>query len=146
MNDICMRSFMERFNRDKQELNKRFDDINRKLENIDKKFEVFDQKVEFINDRCGKIEEAFNRFDDFCGKLEDVNIYLSTIETKLNQYKTLTMQGRKVQNGEIYVLKIKLQKIKPIVNWENNEELIIKVKEIENKFFELEQSLQGGIM
>ena len=141
MHDAILKSFIEKFNKDKEEFNRKFEDINRKINSIDKKFEHFDERMELINSRCSDIEDAFDRFGDFAGKLDDVNILLSSIETKLNQYKTLYMQGSKIHNGEIYTLKIKLQKVKPIINWENDENLSFKFKEIENRFLELEENL-----
>lgn len=146
MDETFLKSFIEKFNKEKEMFNKRFEEINKKLDSIDSKFDCFDERMDAIEARCKGIETAFEQLGDFCGKLDDVNIYLSQIETQLNHYKTLTMSGSKFHNGELYTLKIKLKKVKPIINWENNELLSNKFKQIENKFEELEVNLNSAVV
>ncbi|MCX7708268.1 MAG: hypothetical protein N2484_00295 [Clostridia bacterium] len=146
MREELLKTFIEKFNREKDELNRRFEDIDKKLDSIDQKFDSFDKRMDSIESSCKDIENLFEQLGDFSTKMEDVNIYLSQIETRLNQYKTLTMSGRKLHNGEIYVLKVKLQKVKPIIHWENDELLSSKFKQIEYKIEELEGSLKSIVV
>ena len=146
MDEALLKSFVEKFNQDKSEFNKRFEEINRKLENMDKKFDSFDLCMEAVEAKCRGMENAIEQLGDFCAKMDDVNIYLSQIETRLNSYKTLTMSGSKIHDGELYILKIKLQKVKPIVNWENDELLSSKFKQIESKFEEIEESVIHNVI
>lgn len=141
MDSTFMRSFVESFNREKEQLNKKFEAISKKIENMDKQFELFDERMEIIDSRCRSVEDVFDRLGDFTAHMDDVNICLARMETRLNQYKTLSLQGQKIHNGELYTLKIQYQKIKPIVNWENNEILSSRFKEIESKLLELEGSV-----
>jgi chromosome segregation ATPase len=145
MNNSLLQDFIDRYNKDKEEFNRKFETINYKLKNIDKKFDDFDQGLQKVNGRLGDIEDAqsmlFGQLGGFKDKLDNVKVYLSSIETKLNEYQTLDIQGEKVIDGELYLLKIKLQKVKPIVSWENDKLLSNKYKEIEQKVLELEDSI-----
>lgn len=137
MDSSFLKEFVERYNKDKEEFNRKFEDINRKLAGIDGKFDSFDEKMGEIRK---KLEDAEDIQKFMFGRLDNVKVYLSTIETKLNEYKTLNLQGEKVLNGELFTLKIKLQKIKPIISWENDELLASKYKEIESNVLRLEES------
>ncbi|MCX8128691.1 MAG: hypothetical protein N3I35_01170 [Clostridia bacterium] len=142
MDNNLFQSFMERYNKDKEEFNKKFESLNNKLQNIDKKFEDFDEGLQKVNKQLEDIQTTqnmfFSRIGGFKDKLDNVKIFLSSIETELNEYKTLDMQGQKQINGELYIIKVKLQKVKPIVNWENDKLLMSKYREIEQKVLELE--------
>lgn len=137
MNDNLLKSFFDRFSKDKEKLNRKFEELNKKLDNIDKKFEFFEEKMDVIDRKCKVIEDVFTRFN--LGKLDNVGVYLSEIETAVNQYRTLIMEGKTVHNGEVYVLKVQFLKIRPIINWENNELLSSRFMEIEHKITELEE-------
>lgn len=144
MNSAFVESFMKQYNKDKEELERRFNDINKKLESIDSKFDSFEDRMDKVDKKLAEIDDIhsfmFGKLGGFSDKLENVKVYLSSIETKLNEYKTLNFQGQKVHNGELYMLKIKLHKIKPIINWENNRELVSKYKEIEDNVLKLEKT------
>ncbi len=145
MNNSLLQEFIEKYNKDKEELRAKFDRISSKLESIDHKFDSFDKEMEKFDAKLQEIEEVqdfmYFQLGDFTSKLDNVKVYLNSIEDKLNTYKTLDMRGEKIINGELYVLRVKLEKVKPIVNWENDTLLKNKYKEIEQKFIEIESSL-----
>jgi len=145
MDGIFFRDFLDRYNKDKEELDRKFNDINTKLTNMDSRFDNFDEKMGEIDKRLCGIEEMqgmiFGKLGGFSDKLDNVKVYLTTIESKLNEYKMLSVQGQKVLDGELYTIKVKLQRIRPIISWENDELLENKYKEIEKSMFELEESI-----
>jgi len=144
MDNAFLESFIERFQRDKEVFNNKFEEINRKLQNIESKFDNFDIGMKKLDERLDDIdetqEELFYKLGEFMNNFDNVEVYLSTIECKLKEYETLYLEGEKMLNGSLIKLRIELQKVKPIINWENNLMLTNKYNQIEQKLNEFEES------
>ncbi|MDP4091974.1 MAG: hypothetical protein Q8920_01280 [Bacillota bacterium] len=140
-----MNTFVQNFKRDKEEFHQRFETLNKKLDDINSRFDSFETGIGDLNKKLTDIEDIhyflFSRIGGPEMRLDNVNVYLSSIQTSLKEYKTLVFEGNKEIDGEILMLKIKLQKIKPIISWENNKILFNKYIEIENDFKEIENIL-----
>ncbi|MCX7922317.1 MAG: hypothetical protein N3B21_09945 [Clostridia bacterium] len=145
MNETVLKTFVDKFNKDKKEFYRKFEEITKKLEKIDSTFVRVDEKLEQVNRRIDKVEDMqtliFGKLGSGRDKLDNVKIYLSRIETKLNEYSTLNLQGYKTIGGDLYSLKINLQRVRPIINWENNCDLTQAYNDIERKFIEIEEQL-----
>lgn len=146
MDNPTLNAFIRSYAKDKEEFYKKFENLDKKLNDINKRFDSFEKGIASINKKLSDVEDIqyflFSKAGGIGSRLDNIKVYLSSIRTSLNEYKTLVFQGHKEVDGEIMMLKFKLQRIKPIINWENNKTLFSQYKEIENDFVELEKVLQ----
>jgi hypothetical protein len=146
MDNHLLESFIERYYKDRDEFCEKFNQLNKKIEKIDEKFEGIEGRLDKVDMMVSNFDQMqkfiFSQFGDAGSKLENVKIFLTDIETRLSKYKTLDIQGQKIIDGEFYMLRINLHKVKPIIKWENDRVLSSKYSEIERCFLELEGSKQ----
>ena len=143
MDNSLLASFIEKYNRDTSAFKKRFEELDSKIQMVDQKFTSLDKTMVKLDQKLCEIESAqnsiFGQIGGLKGNLENLHVYLTSLETKLNEYETLHIHGEKTINGELYVLKVELSKVKPIVSWENDSMLTEKYKQITQRFRELEE-------
>jgi len=143
MDHSTIKSFIDSYYRDKAEINRKFDALNRKVDTIGSRIEGCESHMKVLDKKISGVEEVQKMiFGNLCGpegRLDNIRIFLSTIETRLNEYKTIQMEGHKIMNGEFYSLRVCLHKVKPMVNWENNKILLDKYKCIEEQLLMMEK-------
>lgn len=147
MGKEALERFMEQYTKDTEEFRRKFLSLDQRLGDLDQRFDSLDQSMEKLDHKLTELEQMqegiLKNFTAFHGKPEQLQVFLSRLEDKLNEYESLKILGEMRANGELLMLKIEMLKVKPMIHWENDQCLLSRYREAENRFQSLEQTNAG---